>query len=939
MNNPATRHGGRETSLALACRSALTLACVAASAPVFATVQPNGTNGATGFAITQANQVLPVTILGGTGGAGGDVKAAATSDQPGNGGFGGVGLESNGNFSVDVDVPEGTSVTGGAGGRAGSFVGIVQGSINAARGGEGGYGARISAPEASFVNQGVLQGGEGGANASVVNFGDGMVNGFRAARTGGIGLLLDSLTGKNYNQIRGGTGGAGALVVLDENAVASYAPGAIEAQMTGGQGGRGVYLASSTYSFENGGLVRGGNGGNGVANPVDGNTRVVVKYGSGGSGGKGVESGWFGVTLLNRGTIEGGDGGAGGEYQGVSGPSGAGGVGVGVGDPGADDITLINAGTISGGLSGDGLVRANAVELTGGTVELRKGYVFNGNVVGRGGSNTLKLGGDIAEGDGAFNASLLGSQFLGFSTLVKEGTSTWTVSGASAVSLPTAINAGTLIVGDSAHPDASLQGDVTVAAAGTLRGHGTLRGNVSNQGTVWPGASIGTLHVQGDYTQSPTGRLIIDLAPTETSQLAVSGVATLDGALELRVAPGTYTSGAHPIVQAGSVVGTFASTTGLDAADLSALQPTLTYSPTAAAVTLTASTPETPGTPGTPETPGTPGTPGIPGTTAGVVRVAPDDAGLYTNLASAVLLNTHQSAMAVLNTPLAGGCNPSADRSVQCGTDVWVRTTGQSLDLQGSHGASAKTFGLQVGLERSLAGDAFHLGGVLSGDQVNVNDHEGGTARSRGTRIGLYAYGDLGPLRWSGLLDAGRANGYVSRLTELGKSTASPDVTQQTAGVQLAWPVTAAAWTVTPQVGALYQRLHLQSVNESVASQDPFAPAFAVHARRQSVGGWQPYAGVELSRAFVTDTGTVTPSLAVGYRRGLSAKDADVSVATTDGTVFNSPGANVGKGQTAVRAQVSATLGPVWRMQIGYQGLFATHLRQHAVQMSLARSF
>jgi outer membrane autotransporter protein len=74
-----------------------------------------------------------------------------------------------------------------------------------------------------------------------------------------------------------------------------------------------------------------------------------------------------------------------------------------------------------------------------------------------------------------------------------------------------------------------------VDAGGLLKGSGTIQGNVTNSGTVSPGNSPGTLNVSGDYTQTSSGTLRIEVAsPTNYDQLRVTsppghGTATLAG--------------------------------------------------------------------------------------------------------------------------------------------------------------------------------------------------------------------------------------------------------------------------------------------------------------------------------------------------------------------------------------------------------------------------
>ena len=103
----------------------------------------------------------------------------------------------------------------------------------------------------------------------------------------------------------------------------------------------------------------------------------------------------------------------------------------------------------------------------------------------------------------------------------------------------TDIAGGTLEVGDAADPGAALGGNVMVASGGTLRGHGTIDGNVINAGTVFPGGSIGTLTINGNFIQQPGGTLNIEVGATGNDQLRVTSTATLAGGLSIQVDPGT----------------------------------------------------------------------------------------------------------------------------------------------------------------------------------------------------------------------------------------------------------------------------------------------------------------------------------------------------------------------------------------------------------------
>ena len=73
---------------------------------------------------------------------------------------------------------------------------------------------------------------------------------------------------------------------------------------------------------------------------------------------------------------------------------------------------------------------------------------------------------------------------------------------------------------------------------GTLQGFGTVTGNLINGGTVHPGDGPGILSVVGNYTQTSSGNLDIEIGGPNPgsagfSQLNVTGTAGLDGTLDV----------------------------------------------------------------------------------------------------------------------------------------------------------------------------------------------------------------------------------------------------------------------------------------------------------------------------------------------------------------------------------------------------------------------
>jgi hypothetical protein len=107
---------------------------------------------------------------------------------------------------------------------------------------------------------------------------------------------------------------------------------------------------------------------------------------------------------------------------------------------------------------------------------------------------------------------------------------------------------------------------------GVLAGSGTVEGSVTNSGTVSPGGdgSAGILTITGDYTQTATGVLNIDIgglaAGTGYDQLQVSGEVALDGTLNVHLINGfsPQPGDSFRILTFSSQSGDFAVENGLD---------------------------------------------------------------------------------------------------------------------------------------------------------------------------------------------------------------------------------------------------------------------------------------------------------------------------------------------------------------------------------------
>jgi hypothetical protein len=87
-----------------------------------------------------------------------------------------------------------------------------------------------------------------------------------------------------------------------------------------------------------------------------------------------------------------------------------------------------------------------------------------------------------------------------------------------------------------------LRGSAPNSGGGVIKGTGTLQANLMNSGTLAPGNSPGILTINGDYTQTSTGHLEIEvggLTPgTQHDQVIVTGTATLGGTYEFPIING-----------------------------------------------------------------------------------------------------------------------------------------------------------------------------------------------------------------------------------------------------------------------------------------------------------------------------------------------------------------------------------------------------------------
>ena len=102
---------------------------------------------------------------------------------------------------------------------------------------------------------------------------------------------------------------------------------------------------------------------------------------------------------------------------------------------------------------------------------------------------------------------------------------------------------------------------LVMGALGEVSGNGNIVGDVENGGLVSPGTSPGALNIDGNYTQTANGKVLIELASASSyDQLLVTGEATLAGTLQVSLLGGFTPSPGQSftLLTSDDVDGTFA---------------------------------------------------------------------------------------------------------------------------------------------------------------------------------------------------------------------------------------------------------------------------------------------------------------------------------------------------------------------------------------------
>jgi outer membrane autotransporter protein len=576
---------------------------------------------------------------------------------------------------------------------------------------------------------------------------------------------------------------------------------------------------------------------------------------------------------------------------------------------------------------GNGITLANAVTLTDSTAS------FDVD-----GSHSATQTGAIGESGGSFG-------------LNKTGTGTLILDGMNTYSGPTTVHAGTLEVGDSSTPGAVLAGNVTVDAGGTLRGHGSIGGNVVNNGTVWPGGSIGTLTIDGNYTQGAHGVLNIDATPNGQSDvLAVKGSATIQGSTVVLAQSGNWAARTnYTILTAdGGVSGQFASA----ASSLTFLAPQLSYA--AHSVTLSlerndvafASVAQTPN--------------------ERAAAVAVESLGWNSALYNAIVLDNAAAAAqafdqlsgqiyASTRTALsddsryvreavqahllglangANGLSATADNGVTAWTDGW----GHWGDHSGTSNAArlqADGSGLLVGADMPFG--TAHVGVVAGSSQNSARlDTLSSSSHTTGTHLGGYGSIRLDAFQLLGGATYAWQQVSTNRIVAFQGFDATPssryDADTAQAFVDASYAFAFGRNTLSPYVNVARTQLHTDAADETGS-----AAALRVNAQTRSTNEAQ----LGLRGVFALDArGDINAHASLGWQRawGDIAQQSTVQF-EAGGDAFQVAGVPLARHAGVVDAGVSFALSPSFSADVSYDGQFAGGTKDQAARMNFTWSF
>ncbi|ULU24216.1 autotransporter-associated beta strand repeat-containing protein [Dyella terrae] len=637
---------------------------------------------------------------------------------------------------------------------------------------------------------------------------------------------------------------------------------------------------------------------------------------------------------------------------------------------GASIVSLNGSGNVSLGQQSLALTQANGsfggviggsgeLILQGGTESLTGANTYTGGTVINAGTlkgNTVSLQGNIVDnGNLEFDQAsdgIYAGVLSGAGNFTKSGTGMLVLNGQNSFTGVTSITAGTLEVGDAATPGASLGGAVNVGNQGTLRGHGTINGNVVNNGVVRPGGSIGTLTINGNFTQTSTGQFQVDTAADGTgSRLVVNGAVSLGGSALLILPSSDWKANTNYelLTATGPITGQFATVSS----NFAFVNPTLQYGQNDIGLTLARNNVTFPSVAGTPNAKAVASAAESLGAGQAVYDtvVTLDNAtavkafeqlqgDIHASTRTAILENDRYVRDAI-GAHLQGVSNHATSQTASndAGVTAWTSAWGH----WGSHDSNDNTTaldsngsGVVVGADLGVAGNS-RLGTILGSGQGTARSTTPDTsAHHLDTYAGLYGDTTLGAVRLQGGAVYGWQKINTSRTLAFGNVNGNADSRYNANTTQVfadaSYEFALGRSTIAPFANIAYDRISTDAVHENgnvaaldVASDDSTVTVSTLGVR----GSFQ-----------LDDRGGLRANVSAGWQHA----SGDVTPVANErfaagGNVFSVSGVPLAKNAAAISGGISFQVTPSVTVDATYGGQFGHQATDQSARMSLTWMF
>jgi uncharacterized protein with beta-barrel porin domain len=475
---------------------------------------------------------------------------------------------------------------------------------------------------------------------------------------------------------------------------------------------------------------------------------------------------------------------------------------------------VYNAGRIIGG-------NGTAIDLRDGNdlLVLETGSQITGNADGGAGTDAV-----ILMGSGSMAA-----QFLNFETLAMAGTD-WTLAGNQVFTTAATVAQGRLAVNGTLTTPVT-----TVGIPGILGGNGVINGNVVSSGTIAPGNSIGTLTINGNFSQNG-GAVDAEFGPGGIDLLNVTGTATLTGGPTLHLIQlGALSGGSNVLLHAsGGITGSFGAVNYQGNGAFSLVQ-------TANDISLL--------------------------TVDGTPVQSGDYAAAQTGLD--VLDTIDEEQLAGLETCGDDSCAATDNPARR---HLWVKGFGR-FTQEGAQGGNQpfdyRIAGTAAGVDFHVA-DGLRLGiAAAYGNTDETVSHQAAESDINTTLASLYANYQQGRFFLTGAVSGGWQSFDLERQVSAGGGSATASASTDgwlvgaslQAGMKFTFPK---GWTLTPSLGVAYQHQWVNGYSEHGGG------AADVDIASHQSDALRMKAQLQLAQRYDFDSYSITPRLKIGAAEQLN---------------------------------------------------------------------